>query len=961
MKHTIAKYFAAAAALCLTVVGCSTLQEDKGVSESRDIKFSASIGSFQVKATDTAFENGDAMGLYAENQVKAENVRLTWKDGALTPDTPVQWGWNQLVDESTLFYAYYPYTAEPVFREGDGNNYLEFTVQTDQSTHAAYTASDLMTASTYATPAEGTVNFAFVHRMAKLVLTIDNRLQDPVKEVYVGNVQTTGHYDIARSQDYYSLGERGSIKAGEGVTAEGAKAWSVILPSQDCQITLMLVTESGKEYVYKSENYVYFGAARRHSAQVILDETAISASFSATVYDWIDSGDFWFTQPNPIFDGNWTMIGTFGGSYWDRDLMLYQAGNVWYTDVTLHAGDEFKFRKDGSWDVNFGGAQGASSVSGNEGYIDIYQGGSNFIVEESGFYIISLDLEKGNMYFLKRSTTPAVEGTSVWEGVVLLTNWETLGLGTADMWETKGLKVGDEIRIYYEGYNFDYKEYWRFQVSDGHNSVFQHFDNYYSFFPFGYVSINVTEMWYNALTNVEGAEAGIFITGDNAVITAITIAEPSTPPTTGWMLIGSIMGYNWDHDIAMENWGEWGQPNKWAINISSKTSDAFKFRKDADWAENLGINGGWTISQNPYVPEHFDYTCSLVQDGDNIQLPFDGNWDLILNTDDNTLTATFIQPDNSAISSISEAVYAPDDSKVIIQAQVYALSSRGFVIFDGKYGLFVYTGSTAPTCQIGDIVIVQGYKTTYNNVPEITNTDLVVYTVKSGVDMQFQPSYSDITGTFNEPLFDFAAPIVYEGVLQLNGTNYIITVNGATMTGEAFWPDASLNLDALNGHYVRVSGFYNGYKQSIQYIIVNGVEDKGEAEIPTYEAKGDGSLTNPYNATAAFQVVSALESGATLEGVYIKGIISQLIEQYGAKYGNATFYISDDGSTTAPQFYAYRVMAFDGAKWVETNDYNVNLGDEVVIYGEVTNYKGTTPETSASKACLYMLNGYRPE
>lgn len=960
MKHTIAKYFAAAAALCLTVVGCSTLQEDKGVSESCDIKFSASIGSFQVKATDTAFENGDAMGLFAENKVKAENIKLTWQDGALTPETPVRWGWDQLVDESALFYAYYPYTAQPVFVE-DYVKYLEFSVQTDQSTHAAYTASDLMTASTYATPAEGSVNFAFVHRMAKLVLTVDNRLNDPVKEVYVGNVQTTGHYDIARSQDYYSLGERGSIKAGEGVTAEGAKAWSVILPSQDCQITLMLVTESGKEYVYKSENYVYFAAARRYTAQVILDETAISASFSATVYDWIDSGDFWFKQPNTQFDGEWSMIGTIGGSNWDRDLILVQTENEWFADVTLHAGEKFKFRMDASWDVNFGAPEGAANLSGKQGKISLVQGGADFMVEEDGLYLVYINLEEGYMGYYNR-TLPEAEGTKVWEGVVLVTDWISHGFGTPDMWIANGLKVGDEIRIYYEAHNFDHKNYWQFQVADGHFSQTNKFDNYYYNFNFGYVSIPVTESWYNALTNVEGADFGMYILGDNIVITAITIAEASITPVTGWSVIGSIMGYTWDdaHDFPMENWADWGQANRWAINITSKVGDEFKFRMDGDWAENLGKNSDWTITEDPYGTGSYYFTCPLVQDGPNIQLPFDGNWDLILNTDDNTLTAIYSRPDQAAISSISEAVYAPDDSKVIIQAQVYALSSRGFVIYDGKYGLFVYTGSTAPTCQIGDIVIVQGYKTTYNNVPEITNTDLVVYTVKSGVDMQFQPSYSDITGSFNEPLFEYAAPIVYEGVLQLNGTKNVITVDGATMTGEAYWPAESLNLASLNGHYVRVYGFYNGYKQSVQYIIVNGVEDKGEAVVPTYTPEGDGSAENPFNATAAYEAASALEGDATIEKVYIKGTVSSVKYTYSAKYGTATFFISDDGSATAPQFQIYSTYYFNNTAWAE-GDNQIAVGDKVIIYGDIMNYGGNTPETVSKKSWLVELNGYRPE
>lgn len=640
MKHTIAKSFAAAAALCLTVVGCSTLQEDKGVSESRDIKFSASIGSFQVKATDTAFENGDAMGLFAENKVKAENIKLTWQDGALTPETPVRWGWDQLVDESALFYAYYPYTAQPVFVE-DYVKYLEFSVQTDQSTHAAYTASDLMTASTYATPAEGTVNFAFVHRMAKLVLTVDNRLNDPVKEVYVGNVQTTGHYDIARSQDYYSLGERGSIKAGEGVTAEGAKAWSVILPSQDCQITLMLVTESGKEYVYKSENYVYFGAARRYSAQVILDETAISASFSATVYDWIDSGDFWFTQPNPIFDGNWTMIGTFGGSNWDRDLAMNQDGNTWYsTEVVLHAGNEFKFRKDYAWEVDFG-AQAGSTVSGNWGSINLVQAGSNFFVEEGGIYNIYLYLDEGYMYFWKTGELPAVEGTQIWSGAKIVEGWnfneKNSYFGDEDVWVKEGLKVGDEIRVYYERNPFVYMGYWEFLVAPKTWNVQT---NYYSKdynYSCGYVPLYVTEQWYKELTDVQGWGGALVCIGEGVVITAISFGEPNTPPATnGWSLIGSIMGSSWDKDFEMTSYADMGYDGSWSIEITYNEGDEFKFRKNGNWSDgDLGAGSDWTVSGDS------NYAMVLSDGGKNIMLPQAGQWLLWLDVNNKTLSATY--------------------------------------------------------------------------------------------------------------------------------------------------------------------------------------------------------------------------------------------------------------------------------------------------------------------------------
>ena len=650
MKHTIAKYFAAAAALCLTVVGCSTLQEDKGVSESRDIKFSASIGSYQVKATDTAFENGDAMGLYAQNHVQANNLRLTWQDGALTPETPIQWGWEQMIDESTLFYAYYPYTSQPDIED---NQYLYFSVQKDQSTHAAYTASDLMTASTYATPAEGTVNFTFVHRLAKLVLTIENRLEDPVKEVYIGNILTSGFYDIINSQDYGSTGELGNIKAGKGYTAEGTEAWSVILPSQSAYATLMLVTESGKEYVYKSENSVYFAAARRHTAHVILDETAVSASFSANIYDWIDNGDFWFKQPNPLYDGQWTMIGTFGGSNWDRDLAMNQDGNTWYsTEVVLHAGNEFKFRKDYAWEVDFG-AQAGSTVSGNWGSINLVQAGSNFFVEEGGIYNIYLFLDEGYMYFWKTGELPAVEGTQIWSGAKIVEGWnfneKNSYFGDEDVWVKEGLKVGDEIRVYYERNPFVYMGYWEFLVAPKTWNVQT---NYYSKdynYSCGYVPLYVTEQWYKELTDVQGWGGALVCIGEGVVITAISFGEPSTPPATnGWSLIGSIMGTEWDKDFEMFSWADWGL-NCWSIDIDYQAGDSFKFRKDGDWTENLGVGSEWTVNEDG------SYTMILAPDMDNITLPKEGKWSLWLDVDNKTLSATYQGSSGQPVSGGTES------------------------------------------------------------------------------------------------------------------------------------------------------------------------------------------------------------------------------------------------------------------------------------------------------------------
>lgn len=640
MKHTIAKYFAAAAALCLTAVGCSTLQEDKGVSENRDIRFSASIGSFQVKATDTAFENGDAIGLYAGDHVKAENVRLDWKDGALTPETPVQWGFNQLVDESTLFSAYYPFTAEPQIATDQGGLYLAFSVQKDQSTHAAYTASDLMTASTYATPAEGTVNFTFIHRLSKLVLTVDNRLNDPVKEVYVGNVYTEGIYDIVHSQDYGSTGEPSSVKACEGVTAAGEKAWSVIIPSQSCLITLTLVTESGKEYTYKSEYNVYFAAARRYTAQVILDETAISTSFSANVYDWIDNGGFWFRQPNPLFNGQWAIVGTLYGTNWDKDFYLWNSGEALYTDVVLHAGDEFKFRRDGDWDINFGAAD-VTTVGGDySANYGISRGGANFVVEKDGLYYITVNLDDNVLFMMREGELPTPEGTSIWTGKAYMNNWDfvetTNSFATEDVWVNNNLQVGDAINIYYNA--FPYYDYWIFQVYDGHFALNNGtlFESYNYNFMTGHVTLNVDEQWYNALTNIQYWGSALVIMGQNVAITDITLVKPYRPAEGEWTIIGNIYGSSWDQDFQMTDQSAAGFPGCWSAVLDYNNGEEFKFRQSGTWDVNLGIDGGWTDKGNN------TYVTTMVSFGSNILLPMEGQWSLWLDTNQNLLEVQYI-------------------------------------------------------------------------------------------------------------------------------------------------------------------------------------------------------------------------------------------------------------------------------------------------------------------------------
>ncbi|MBQ4394580.1 MAG: chitobiase/beta-hexosaminidase C-terminal domain-containing protein [Paludibacteraceae bacterium] len=79
--------------------------------------------------------------------------------------------------------------------------------------------------------------------------------------------------------------------------------------------------------------------------------------------------------------------------------------------------------------------------------------------------------------------------------------------------------------------------------------------------------------------------------------------------------------------------------------------------------------------------------------------------------------------------------------------------------------------------------------------------------------------------------------------------------------------------------------------------------------------------------------------------IYVRGIISQ-IDEVNTTYGNATYWISDDGTTTN-QFEIYRGKYLDGVNFTDASQ--INVGDRVVVYGKKITY-GTTKEITNDPA-----------
>ena len=96
--------------------------------------------------------------------------------------------------------------------------------------------------------------------------------------------------------------------------------------------------------------------------------------------------DNYYSKINDLFNmteeekNAWSVIGAINGTNWDTDFPMTEVSEGVFESeaMDLHAGEEFKCRQGGSWDVNFG--------------VD----GENFKVEADGTYVVRLTIDGEN-------------------------------------------------------------------------------------------------------------------------------------------------------------------------------------------------------------------------------------------------------------------------------------------------------------------------------------------------------------------------------------------------------------------------------------------------------------------------------------------------------------------------------------------------------------------------------------
>lgn len=145
----------------------------------------------------------------------------------------------------------------------------------------------------------------------------------------------------------------------------------------------------------------------------------------------------------------------------------------------------------------------------------------------------------------------------------------------------------------------------------------------------------------------------------------------------------------------------------------------------------------------------------------------------------------------------------------------------------------------------------------------------------------------------------------------------------------------------------------DGVNRKADLVFYGNIMHKASLTITQKGAKGEaGTVNNPFTVSDAIKFIDdgkySGNEGAS-EEVYVKGSISSISDPFNSEFGNATYKISD-GTEELEVFRGYYI---GGIRF--TSDDQIKAGDEVVVYGQLTNYSGTYEFISGNY--IYSLNG----
>lgn len=249
------------------------------------------------RATDNAFEEGDAIGLFVVNRNSnnsqtnlqasgnyIDNCKFTYQGGAWTTTSPIYWKDNNTHAD---FYMYYPYTTSL-----SSVTAMPWTVKTDQSTPSDYKAGDLLIGKTTdIAPTESAVSINAKHVMSQMTTTLvagngftESSLASSNVSVKINHLKTQATIQLATStvtatgatSDIVPMKENGHYKA-------------LVIPQPAPEGNIITITVDGREYhLPKATNFQAFETGKNHQFTVTLSKTSNGVNVNIT--KWEDDG-----------------------------------------------------------------------------------------------------------------------------------------------------------------------------------------------------------------------------------------------------------------------------------------------------------------------------------------------------------------------------------------------------------------------------------------------------------------------------------------------------------------------------------------------------------------------------------------------------------------------------------------------------------------------------------------------
>ena len=333
------------------------------------------------------------------------------------------------------------------------------------------------------------------------------------------------------------------------------------------------------------------------------------SSFEVVIPEVIGSPYAEYTE-----DSDWSVIGSLSAyeMSWDGDLNMWTDGsNHVAAHITLKAGDEFKFRKDQSWDVNLGG-----TFSELDSEFAVEQGGANIVVGKDGVFDLFVNPTAG-VAWISEAYDPFPDYTEASTWTVIGSLYES-GWGKDFPMITNGTNhVALSIKLTGSD-EYKYRKDASWDVNFG--GTFVELGSEFAVEQGGANIVVGTAGEYDLFLNPDAATAWVTEASGAKVSSLIGGGdEPPVVQVTGWNIIG--LNGDWENDIlATEDNGVW------TAYITAEGDTEFKWRKDAGWDENYG--GTFVELGRPF---------EAVAGGDNIKIGA-GFWKVVLDTNNLTIT-----------------------------------------------------------------------------------------------------------------------------------------------------------------------------------------------------------------------------------------------------------------------------------------------------------------------------------